>query len=42
MKGAHLFLERRLSILGGLEKHDNFAGGFRSFLSSDRSSEPPE
>ena len=32
MKGAHLFLERRLSILGGLEKHDNFAGGFDLFF----------
>lgn len=32
MKRAHLFLERRLSILGGLEKHDDFAGGFDLFF----------
>ena len=32
MKRAHLFLERRLSIPGGLEKHDDFAGGFDLFF----------
>ena len=42
MKGAHLFLERRLSILRFL--HDNFAGGFYFFFpaNSPSSSEPPE
>ena len=32
MKGAQLFVERRLPILGGLEKHKDFASGFDLFL----------